>query len=168
MGTSLITAGTALLLTLAPIPAVADVTSGVTVSFVKPEAYTDAGRYGDDVAHNLTTLERYLTQFGRHCLGEGQSLDLRVLDVDLAGREEWWRGSGYDLRVMRDITWPRMDLVYVWRDGAGQVLGEGKARIMDQAYLWRSAYLRTDTDELPYEKAMLRDWFGKNLCRDRS
>ena len=162
MDAPLITAGAALLLALAPIPVAAD----VTVKFVEPDAYTDAGRYGDDVAHNLDTLERYFTHIGNQCLGQGQSLDLRVLDVDLAGRFEWWRPAGYDVRIMRDITWPRMVVTYVWRDDAGQVLGEGQARIIDQSYLSRAAYARIDTDELPYEKAMLRDWLGKTFCRN--
>ena len=163
MDAPLITAGAALLLALAPIPVAAD----VTVKFVDPEAYTDAGRYGDDVAHNLVTLERHFTELGSQCLGEGQSLDLRVLDVDLAGRVEWWRRTGYDVRVMNDISWPRVVLTYVLRDDAGQVLGEGQARIIDQSYLWRTAYVRNDTDELPYEKAMLRDWLGQTFCRNR-
>lgn len=162
MDAPLITAGAALLLALAPIPVAAD----VTVKFVDPGAYTDIGRYGYDVAHNLDTLERHFTHLGKQCLGQGQSLDLRVLDVDLAGRFEWWRRAAYDVRVMNDITWPRVVLTYVWRDDAGQVLGEGRARIIDQSYLWRSAYVRNSSDELPYEKAMLRDWLGKTFCRN--
>jgi DUF3016 family protein len=155
-------AGLGLLLSLSPVPPAA---AEVTVHFVAPEHYTDAGNYGRDTER---TLERHFTNLGGRCLAEGEKLELQVLDVDLAGRREWRRGPGYDLRVMREITWPRLDLAYVWRDKAGEVLGQGKARVADQSYLWRSAYVRGDPDELPYEKAMLRDWFEGNFCRGRS
>lgn len=158
----MLAAGLALMLPLMPaFGAVAE----VTVTFVEPRHYTDAGAY--DAAYELRTLERHFTQQGQRCLAPGEKLELQVLDVDLAGRREWWRGRGYDARVMREITWPRLDLAYVWRDGSGKLLGEGKARVADQNYLWRSGYVRVDSDELPYEKAMLRDWFEQNFCPGR-
>ncbi len=137
----------------------------VTVAFVQPEHYTDAGNHGYDTERNLRALERHLTEQASRCLSEGETLELRVLDVDLAGRNEWWHRGAHDLRVMRDITWPRIELEYAWRDGAGEALGEGRERVSDQTYLWRSAYVRGDSDALPYEKAMLRDWVERRFCR---
>lgn len=165
MRTHLFAAGFGLLLGLAPsLPAAA----GVTVEFVEPERYTDLGNYGYDHERNLRTLAHHLKTQGERCLQQGQTLELQVFNVDLAGHYEWWHRSGYQLRVMRDITWPRLDLQYVWRDAAGNVLGQGRERVSDMSYLWRSAYVRSDRDELPYEKMMLRDWFERRLCRDRS
>jgi len=137
----------------------------VTVGFVQPERYTDAGNYGYDAERNLRALERHLTTQGSRCVKTGETLELRILDVDLAGRNEWWHRGAYDLRVMRDITWPRIDVEFVWRDAAGTVLDEGRERVADLTYLWRSAYVRGDSDTLPYEKAMLRDWFDRRFCR---
>jgi hypothetical protein len=142
--------------------------AGLTVRFVAPEHYTDAGNYAYDTERTLRTLERHLAKLGDRCLAEGEKLELQVLDIDLAGRREWRRGPGYDLRVMREITWPWLELAYVWRDGAGQVLGEGRERVSDQNYLWRSAYVSGSSDELPYEKAMLRDWFERRFCRQEA
>lgn len=42
---------------------------------------------------------------GSRCLAADQTLDIRVLDIDLAGHHEWWHRN--DLRVMRDVTWSR-------------------------------------------------------------
>lgn len=136
----------------------------VTVSFVEPQRYIDAGSYGDDAERNLGALRRHLETQGERCLGAGERLELTVFDVDLAGRNEWWHRGAYDLRVMREITWPRLDLAWVWRDAAGEVLGEGRERVADPTYLWRSSYVRNDTDALPYEKAMLREWFDRRFC----
>ncbi|RXZ44566.1 DUF3016 domain-containing protein [Crenobacter cavernae] len=140
--------------------------SEVTVVFVEPQHYTDGGEGGYRYDRStLNTLERHLKTLGGRCLKEGETLVLRVLDVDLAGRYEWWRRAGYDVRVMRDITWPRLDLEYVWRDASGRVLGQARERVSDMSYLWRSPYVRNDLDPLPYEKAMLRDWFDRRFCR---
>lgn len=165
MGTRSLVAGMGLFIALAPgLAARAE----VTVQFEEPQRYTDGGEGGYGAEdRTLRTLERYLKTLGGRCLGEGEALELRILDVDLAGRHEWWQYSGYDVRVMRDITWPRLELEYVWRDRAGQVLGEARERVSDMNYLWRSPYMRYDSDPLPYEKAMLRDWFERRFCRSR-
>lgn len=139
--------------------------AAVIVQFMAPERYTDAGAYGRDTERHLAVLERHMVKLGTQCLRKGESLELRVLDVDLAGRQEWWRGPAYDLRVTREITWPRIELEYVWRDAAGAVLGQGRERVADMSYLWRSGYVRHDSDELPCEKAMLGDWFERRFCR---
>lgn len=136
----------------------------LTVRFVDPQGYTDAGSYGVDAERNLRTLERYLVRLGERCIAPSESLELSVLNVDLAGREEWWHPGAYDLRVMRDITWPRIELEFVWRDADGAMLGEGRERVADMAYLSRSAWVRNDPDRLPYERAMLHDWFGRRFC----
>lgn len=142
--------------------------AAVQVQFVGAEHYTDAGErgYGAD-RPTLRALERHFTTLGARCLQPGETLALTIHDVDLAGRNEWWHRGAYDLRVMRDITWPRIELDYVWRDAEGRVLGEARERVADMSYLWRSAYVRNDPDPLPYEKAMLRDWFERRFCRVR-
>lgn len=165
MGTRSFVAGLGLLMVLAPALAAR---AEVTVQFVDPQRYTDAGEGGYGAERSaLRALERHLKTLGGRCLQQGETLELRILDVDLAGRYEWWRSGGYDARVMRDITWPRIDLEYVWRDQAGKLLGQAHERVSDMNYLWRSPYVRYDSEPLPYERAMLRDWFERRFCRGR-
>ncbi len=137
---------------------------GVTVSFVNPQHYTDAGHYGRDTEDNLRVLQSHLENLGGHCLAVGETLDIQVLDVDLAGRQEWWHRASGDLRVMRDITWPRLVLQYVQRDAAEAMLQQDRERALDMKYLWRSAYVRFDSRPLPYERVMLQDWFARRFC----
>lgn len=139
----------------------------VTVEFVNPQHYADAGGYGADADRNLDTLRRHLQDEGQRCLSTGETLVLRVLDVDLAGRQEWWHRAGDDLRVMREATWPRIGLQYVWRNADGSVLGEGTEQVSDMSYLQGSANVRSSNVRLPYEKAMLHDWFERRLCNQR-
>lgn len=165
MGIRSLVAGAGLCIAVTPVLAAGP---DVTVQFVEPQRYTDGGEsgYGAE-GRSLRTLERHLKKLGGRCLREGERLELRILDVDLAGRYEWWRSGGYDVRVMRDITWPRLELEYVWRTGDGQVLGQARERVSDMNYLWRSPYVRYESESLPYEKAMLGDWFERRFCRGR-
>lgn len=139
----------------------------VTVSFVDPQRYVDAGDYGSEAERNLAALKQFLQTEGQRCLTAGETLAFQVHDVDLAGRQEWWHGRGYgNLRVMREITWPKIDIAYVRRDAGGATVAEGRERVADMSYLWRAPYLRHDIKPLPYERAMLKDWIGRRFCGD--
>jgi hypothetical protein len=53
-------------------------------------------------------IEQHLQRLGARVLPEGDSLRVEVLDVDLAGHFEPLRfHSGSEVRIVRDITWPR-------------------------------------------------------------
>lgn len=138
----------------------------VTVQFIAPERYTDVG-HGYDSERHLLAIEKHFKTLGQRCLKADESLELRVLDVDLAGQQEWWQRTGYDVRVMRDISWPRLSFDYQWRTASGKILGQGREQVSDMNYLWRSAWVRNSTETLPYEKAMLRDWFERRFCQNR-
>ncbi|MET0961923.1 MAG: DUF3016 domain-containing protein [Noviherbaspirillum sp.] len=140
---------------------------GVQVRFIDPQHYTDArlDGYGATDERVLRTLERHLQELGGRCLDAGDTLDIQILDIDLAGQQEWWRRSGArNLRVMRDVTWPRIRLAYALRRADGEII-ESRERLSDMNYLWSSAYVRTDSMELPYERAMLSSWFSQSFCR---
>jgi hypothetical protein len=139
----------------------------VQVRFVEPERFTDAHldtHYGTDI-RVLQIIEQHLQGLASRCLGSDQKLEIQVLDVDLAGRQEWWHRAGaYDLRVMREITWPRIDIAYILRREKVGVV-EARERISDMNYLWNSAYVRGDSVPLPYERIMLTNWFERTFCR---
>lgn len=137
----------------------------VRVQFVEPQHYIYAGRYGYDEERALKSIEGQLQALGKRCLAADQTLEIRIHNIDLAGQHEWWRPRGYDVRIMRGVTWPRMDLQYVWKDAGGAVLAQGHERVSDMEYLSRSACVRSDPDPLVYDKAMLTDWFERRFCR---
>jgi hypothetical protein len=136
----------------------------VTVQFVQPEHFADAGDYGVRAQRNLESIKRHLQTMGDRCLPAGHVLDIRIIDLDLAGRHEWWRPGAYDARIMRDITWPRADLQYLWKDAQGSVLADKRERVSDINYLARSAFVRSDSDPLIYDKAMFSEWFERRFC----
>ncbi|WP_137818046.1 DUF3016 domain-containing protein [Pseudomonas sp. 2FG] len=150
-----------LLLVLAPVA----LASTTEVSFSHPENYSDArfsrayGRGADDSV--LNELQSFIEKLGQRYLQPGQSLRVQVLDIDLAGRYEPWRINYGEVRFMREITWPRIKLHYALQQD-GQEIANREALVIDQSYLQHgNRYF--SSDRLRYEKAMLDDWFRRNL-----
>lgn len=147
-------------------PALAD----VQVTFTSPESYRDAApRRGSGTRerdHVLKRLEAYMQKLGERYLAVGETLHVEVLDLDLAGREEWWHAP-YDLRVLRDITAPSMKVRYTLLRG-GETVASGEERITDRHYLMGGSSLGLDNDALRYEKEMLRDWFRRRFDGERA
>lgn len=138
----------------------------VDTEFVDAAHYTVVGPYAYRPDRGpLPAIERHLQNLAAHCLAEGERLQIRFLDIDLAGRLEWWRGPAYqDLRVMRGVTWPHMRLSYRWLDGAGQLRQEDEVRLSDMNYLRHSHYLTVSDEPYGYDKAMLTRWFRQQFC----
>jgi hypothetical protein len=141
--------------------------AGVTVTYVHPEAFSDAnlrGGYGEKArAPALDGIRQHLERLGQRYLKPDQTLTIEVLDLDLAGRFEPWHANAYDVRYMREITWPRMTLRYTLVQN-GVTLAQGEEMISDMTYLM-DAGARLSSDSLRYEKTMLDDWFRKRFVR---
>ena len=62
-----------------------------------------------------------------------------------------------DVRIVRDIYFPRADITYVLSDAAGHSIKSGTVHVMDTDFLL-SAPMFDNSDPLHYEKNMLKDW----------
>ena len=122
--------------------------------------------------------ERVLKQLEEHIvsksedLPEGQSLKITVSNVDLAGQV--WPSSfvgighaGGDVRVIKDIDIPRMELAYELLDKSGQVLKSESVKLKDMSFM-QSSIMRYRNDHLRYEKKMLDDWFKRTFVSEQS
>jgi hypothetical protein len=138
--------------------------AAIEIAFADPDSYTDAGDrgYGSSARQaTLDALRAHLETLAARWLAPDQHLVLEILDVDLAGRFEPWRSYAWDLRVLRDITWPRIELRYTLTQN-GEVLATGEEAVVDMTYLDHpNRYF--DSDRLRYEKRMLDDWFRKRF-----
>jgi len=132
----------------------------VEVEFVAPENFTDVkdalvatekGR-----AYTIEQVRRYLVETAARHVPEGQHLKITVTDIDLAGDYEFWGGGRADIRIVKAIYPPSIDLSFVVSDASGAVLQEGSRRLHDLAFQMRID-LRQD-DPLRYEKALIDDW----------
>lgn len=141
--------------------------SSVEVIFKNPEKFSDASldspgyERGAD-AYVMKELGSYIQKLGERYLPAGQQLQVEIRNIDLAGRYEPWRLNAYQVRFMREITWPSIDLHYVLKQN-GQIVSQADARVMDQLYLQRLGRANR-SDRLYSEKAMLSDWFHRQFA----
>ena len=134
----------------------------VSVSFVKPEEFTDVPRNEIERERLQNEFARYFATLGKQ-LPSGQNLKIEVLDIDLAGQLWPRRGGGDDIRIMRGgADWPQMRLRYTLEEN-GQTLRSGEERLSNMNYQQRMGRY-SDSDPLRYEKQMVDDWFGKAIA----
>jgi DUF3016 family protein len=139
--------------------------ANVEIEFVKPESFSDAGRSyvpreRDD---NLEMLKRHIVKQAASRLADDQTLAVRVTDVDLAG--DFPRRGANDIRVVRDIYPPRIDLDFRLTGADGKVVKEGKRNLRDNAFMMSTT--RYLNDELRFEKALIDDWLDDDFGRPR-
>jgi Protein of unknown function (DUF3016) len=73
----------------------------VNVRFVEPDRFVDSGNSQFDKPANLKVIEQHLQQLGQRYLADGQTLQIDVTDVDLAGEKRPSRRAGEDVRIVR-------------------------------------------------------------------
>lgn len=152
----------AVLLLLICSQSLAATTQVVDITYKNPDSFYDARLHNDGYERGadeyvMNHLSSYMEGLGARYLKPGQQLQIEVRDIDLAGRFEPWHPNASQVRFMREITWPIINLHYVLKQD-GQVLSQNDARVMDQLYLQRPGRAGSG-DRLYAEKAMLADWF---------
>lgn len=134
----------------------------VEVIFDKPENFRDIKDSSLDTERgreaNLAQFRQYLEQRAPRLLAPGQKLSITISDIDMAGEYEPWRGpSAQDVRIIKSIYTPRIELSYKLTDQAGAVIKEGKSKLSDLNFQNNITSVNT-SDELRYEKRLLDDW----------
>jgi len=160
MRPSLVLLATALLATA---PALRAATA--QVEFVKPESFTDAGRPRPavDRDESLAPLRDHLVAEAARRLPADQTLHVRITDVDLAGDFEPRQPYSREVRVVKDIYPPRIELSFRLVRADGSVVKEGERTLRDTSFLSRGAPDRQDA--LHYEKAMIDRWIESEFSR---
>lgn len=138
----------------------------VQVRYKDPQHFTEAKRsFGMHLIRAdayLEPLKTYIAERAARVLAPGQRLDIEVTDVDRAGEYEPWRGPDFDdVRIIKDIYPPRIDLRFTLTGADGRVLASGERRLRDSAFLMRST--PDDSDPLRFEKRLLDDWLRREF-----
>lgn len=147
----------------APDPAVAPAGSRVKLTFSNWEKFSDIVVEGasDKAASDIiySELNRHLASLARRHLAPGQTLVITMLDIDLAGTVEPWRGPDFGrVRYMRDAHPPRLVFDYQLLDETGAVLKEGSEKLTNLTFRYQSPAI--DHDTTIYEKQLLSDWMS--------
>ncbi|HKR75707.1 MAG TPA: DUF3016 domain-containing protein [Rhodanobacter sp.] len=157
---------TALALLGAPAMAADAAPTNVTVSYEHPEQFTEtrkvralAPQLADD--DYLKVLKSYTENRAGKMLPPGEHLDIVVTDIDRAGNfEPWRRGTLREVRIIKDVYPPRIDLRFRLLDANGKVIREGTRKLRDPSFMSDSINT-SGSDSLRYEKALIERWLRK-------
>jgi hypothetical protein len=133
-----------------------------------PEKFTDIDSGNQGTKSMLRSISKSLgAEFSELAakLPAGYQLDVTVTDLDLAGDVDPipMRGMN-EVRVLRDIDFPRMTFDYRLKDAAGAVrLEQSGVVVKDMQYLSHPKSTKSNVDSFYYERKMIRDWFNADL-----
>lgn len=140
----------------------------VDVTFVAPEKFTDVRTDYSDSEKNrdalLDQLKEHLVKIASRQIPADQRLEIKVTEVDLAGDFEPWRGPNFmDVRIVKDIYPPRVNLEFRLLGADGSVISEGKRELRDLSYLMHMSF--PTSDPLRHDKEMLTNWLRQEFKR---
>lgn len=140
-------------------------TSAVKVTWQNPEKYSDIrpANSSRKVYQERVTkaFDKFLGELAEK-LPAGYRLEVTVKDLDLAGDvNPMYRLDNTDIRVVKDIYFPRMKLDYVLFDQNNQqIQQEADVKIKDMGFM-TSSNIGYQNREFAYEYEMLKKWFNK-------
>jgi hypothetical protein len=138
------------------------------VNFFEAEKFADvadsSSRSDADRDRILAALKEYLIQRASRIIPATHKLVITVTDVDLAGDFEPWGGPSFDdIRIVKDLYPPRIELVFRLTDPEGNIVKEGRRVLRDLTFLMKLPADRNDL--LRHEKALLDDWLRGEFGR---
>lgn len=120
------------------------------------------GHQRRDTERQIEDLAKWLAQRAERSLPQGQTLSITLHDVDLAGDYEPGRDPDMrNVRVVRELYPPQIEISWRVSDAAGATLDEGEATLRDLGFL-TTMNLRT-SDPQRYEKRMLDKWLRERF-----
>jgi hypothetical protein len=114
----------------------------------------------------VTDIATYLRERAERRLPGDERLEVTITDIRRAGNFEPWRGVQYqDVRILRDLYWPRIAIDFKRTRADGSVVAEGQRVLSDPAYLSNASVIG-EGDPLRYEKALIERWLRRELRQD--
>lgn len=135
----------------------------VAVSWNDPARYREFSCRNADFARGdwMRTLAEYTRSQAERRLPAGARLEVRFIDVDRAGECEPGR-VGQPLRVLREVTPPRIELDYRLVPASGAERSAQGVVLTDLGYLHRMTS-PTSQDALLHEKRLVDTWLRSLL-----
>lgn len=138
------------------------------VNFLEPIKFTDVkdSDMGDyERTTYLDSLRDHILDHAKHYVPAGHRLAVTFTDIDMAGEFEPWRGPRFsDIRIVKDIYPPRIELAFQLVDSEGNIVKQGKRELRDLAFLMKITMAFRD-DPVRHEKALIDDWLRAEFPR---
>lgn len=103
----------------------------------------------------FSQLEKHFSKLAEK-LPSDYTLNIVVNDLDLAG--DVHHGGINQIRIVKDIFFPRMKFSYQLLSADKQVINENEINLKDMNFMMHNS-MRYSNSSLSHEKKMLDDWF---------
>jgi hypothetical protein len=137
------------------------------VHWQSPEKYTDIKSGNQSRANMLRSIDKSFTkEFAELAakLPAGYRLVVTVTDLDLAGELDPIPSQMvHQIRVLKNIDFPRVRFDYRVLNTTGTVLSDGKDVVLKDMQYLSGISRAQSSDSFYYERRMIRDWFNKNV-----
>jgi hypothetical protein len=139
----------------------------VKVSWQNPDKYTDIRpSSGTKKAYQqrvINAFDKIWAGFAEK-LPAGHTLQINVKDLDLAGDvNPMYRIDHNDIRVIKEIYFPRMTFDYQLSDATGKIVAaEQDVKIKDMNFM-SSSNIGIGNTEFVYERQMIKSWLQRDL-----
>lgn len=136
----------------------------VAVSWNDPAKFREFSCRNEDIGRSdwMRPLAEYTRSQAERRLPDGARLEVRFIDVDRAGECEPTR-SGQWLRVLREVTPPRIELDYRLIPASGAERSAQGVVLTDLGYLQRIPQSASNQDALLHEKRLVDAWLRSLL-----
>ena len=145
-----------------------------TVTYLSPEKFTDftCNGFGDasdkDLKYLTELFSDQIETLAKRYLATDEHLDVTFKDIDLAGRYEPERGPNFqNVRIYRDITFPRMNLSFRLLGPDGKTRLEGDRKLIDMNYNMNLLPPTADP-EYRHDKALLAEWMRAEFKKKKN
>ena len=142
----------------------------VQVTFTDLSKFTDLrvsyASTDSDRAGLADELKRHIEHSAPPRLPQGTRLAVTITDVDMAGEYPPIAGGfSRDIRVIKDVYPPRIDLDFRLLRADGNVEREGHRELRDAGFMWSTSPLTRD--RLGFEKSLLDAWLQREFAAPR-
>lgn len=146
----------------------ASAAGAVTVNFVDSDNFTDFTASSSRTIGQETyvkELSKFITSKVEAKLPPGYRAEVVVTDVDMAGEFEPWRRGGFDdVRIVKDLYPPRINLSFRILNEGGEIVSEGDRKLRNLGFMYAMRPL--DSDPLRHEKELLAQWIRREFRGD--
>lgn len=152
-------------------PRALDAEGPVAVAWTDPAQFTEVrfsrNRFDAVRGDWVREIAGHLRKSAASALPAGEQLEVVITDIDRAGDYEPSAHRMANVRMVRDVYPPSIELRFTRRDASGQVLAEGERRLTDLGFLTTAVGMTGNTDALQHEKRLVDSWVREELRAPR-
>ncbi len=145
------------------------VASDITVNFSDPNKFTDVRESfgGGTSQYYLDMLSQHLKEAAALRQKATEKLTVTFTHIDLAGEFRPDQTRLQDVRIIKAIYAPHLELDFKWENASGAVIREGKRLLSDLNYDQDISIIGRD-QPLYYDKQLLDHWLDREFSAKRT